>query len=205
MRVLLVAGIVASSSSSVAIGQTKRDLDAHRHDAVSLTMVLEPGVINLDFKSPWMNLVGFEHTAVSDAEHQAVYEAIHSLADPRSLFTFTPGNCTVETTDMDVGITGVKSGDAHENEHAHGGEHAHNDMPAEDDSHAHANRSAHSDVLTSYRVECNEGALPSTFTAKLMHRFPGIETLRVEFVGPGGQSAVSVTAESADVALGPVR
>ena len=93
-RIVLIAGIVASSSSSVAIGQTKRDLDAHRQGAVSLTMVLEPGVIYLDFRSPWMNLAGREHAAASDAEHRAVYEAIHSLADPQSLFTFFPGNCT---------------------------------------------------------------------------------------------------------------
>ena len=47
--------------------------------------------------------------------------------------------------------------------------------------------------------------MPSTFTADLMQRFSSIETLQIEFVGPSGQSAASVTADSAEMSLEPVR
>ena len=109
MRTLLVAGIIAGSYSNLAISQTERDLDAHEHGAALLTIVLEPSVIYLDFESPWMNLVGFEHAPATDADKQAVDEALEVLANPQNLFAFVPGNCTGELTEMDAGMSGVES------------------------------------------------------------------------------------------------
>ena len=262
MRTLLVAGIIAGSYSPLAISQTERDLDSHEHGAAVLTMVIEPNAIYLDLQSPWINLVGFEHAPSTDADRQAVDQVIDTLANPQALFVFAPGNCTGELTEMDAGMPGVETADAHahgdahadedehaheeehahadEDEHAHEEEHAHADEDehaheeehahADEDEHAHEEEHAHADedehasedehahddhahddaethseVLASYRFVCEEGAKPTTFTAALMQRFPGIEALQVEFVGPGGQSAASLTAgSSADVSLEPV-
>ena len=96
----------------------------------------------------------------------------------------------------------------HEHEEAHAGdeEHAHEETHAHEDEHAHEgdDHDTHSEVVASYRLECEEGAIPSTFTATIIERFPGIEALQVEFVGPGGQSAELATAGSAEISLEPV-
>lgn len=221
MRTLLVAGIIAGGYSSLAISQTERDLEAHEHGAAILTMVLEPSAIFLDFQSPWQNLVGFEHAPATDADKQAVSDVLDMLASPQNLFSFAPGNCTGEMTEIDVGMSGVEMADAHDHdeEHAHDDEHddehghddeheeehghddEHEEEHAHDDDHAHDDNETHSEVMVSYRFDCEQGTMPSTFTADLMQSFQGIESLQVEFVGPGGQSAASVTASSAEVSL----
>lgn len=230
MRTLLVAGMIAGAYPSLAISQTERDLDAHEHGAAVLTMVLDEGIVLIDLQSPWYNLVGFEHTPSTDADKQAVNEALEFLANPQNLFTFDAGNCSGQLIEMDVGMPGIEMAEAHshddkhshgdehahneehthddehshDDEHTHDDEHAHNDEHKHDEAHDHADHGTHSEMLASYDFDCDGSTMPTTFTAELMQRFPGIETLQVEFVGPGGQSAATVTASSVEVSLEPV-
>ena len=61
-------------------------LAAHEHGAAQLNVALEGQRLELALESPAMNLVGFEHAAVSSSDKAAVARAQQHLQTPLALF-----------------------------------------------------------------------------------------------------------------------
>lgn len=97
-------------------------LGAHEHGVASLNAALDGNLLELQFESPAMNLVGFEHAAKSDADKAKVAAAKRELEQPISLFALTSGDCKATevelqspcsltrrtTTSMTITITSTK-------------------------------------------------------------------------------------------------
>ena len=60
---------------------------AHTHGEAQLNIIIEPSSIILEFNSPALNIVGFEHSPTSESEKDAIKMAKQKLM-AASNFTF---------------------------------------------------------------------------------------------------------------------
>ena len=71
--------------------------EAHEHGHATLMLVQEKQKLQLVFKSPAMNIVGFEHQANSHEQEHKVRLAEQSLIDAARLFLISPdAQCTLK-------------------------------------------------------------------------------------------------------------
>lgn len=146
-------------------------LGAHEHGVSSLNAALDGNLLELQFESPAMNLVGFEHAAKSDADKAKVAAAKRELEQPISLFALTSGDCQATQVELQSPLFGDAD---HDHDHDHEGEHS--------DIHAH------------YRFECAKAnELKQLDLAELFKRFPATEKIQVQLIGPNGQQGVELT------------
>ena len=154
-------------------------LGAHEHGAAELDAALEGAKLEIELRSPAMNLVGFEHAPSSEADKSKIANARQHLEQPDRLFGLTPAaGCTLTETELESPLfeDGHKHGQAHE--------------------HAHAADSEHSDIHAHYHFDC---ATPQALTGLdlqgLFKTFPGTEKVQAQLIGPNGQRGASLSAE----------
>ena len=148
-------------------------LGAHEHGVASLNAALDGNLLELQFESPAMNLVGFEHEAKSDADKAKVAAARQHLEQPQALFALPiEAKCALQDSELDSPLFGG---------HAH-------------DEHEHADEHGHSDIDASYRFACaNAEALQTLELGSFFGTFPGTEKLEVQLIGPSGQQGAELT------------
>ncbi|KFJ89977.1 hypothetical protein JF55_20530 [Pseudomonas sp. 1-7] len=151
-------------------------LGAHEHGVSSLNAALDGNLLELQFESPAMNLVGFEHAAKSDADKAKVAAAKRELERPISLFALTSGDCQATEVELQSPLF---AGKAHDHMHDH---------------HDHKHEGEHSDIHAHYRFECAKAnELKQLDLAELFKRFPATEKIQVQLIGPNGQQGVELT------------
>lgn len=64
------------------------DHHAHEHGVAALNVAVEGNRVSIDFDSPAVNVVGFEHAPRLEAERSAAGKAEALLRDPNRLFEF---------------------------------------------------------------------------------------------------------------------
>ena len=149
-------------------------LGAHEHGVANLNAALDGNLLELQFESPAMNLVGFEHAAKSDADKAKVAAAKRELEQPLSLFALTSGDYKATQVELESPLFGDADHDHDHDHHDHEGEHS--------DIHAH------------YRFECSKAnELKQLDLAELFKRFPATEKIQVQLIGPNGQQGVELT------------
>ena len=141
----LVVAIAVVCPQGVLQAQTERDLDSHEHGAANINVVIDGKTVFVEFESPWNNLVGFEHKPSTDAQRQAVENAMQKLAAPETLFVFNDGaichvssaevKSTLDTDDHHAEHDHHK--DEHDEHHGHDDEHEdeHDEHHGHDDEH----------------------------------------------------------------------
>lgn len=157
-------------------GHDHDSLGAHEHGVASLNAALDGNLLELQFESPAMNLVGFEHAAKSDADKAKVAAAKRELEQPISLFALTSGDCQATQVELQSPLF---AGKAHDHKHDH---------------HDHKHEGEHSDIHAHYRFECAKAnELKQLDLAELFKRFPATEKIQVQLIGPNGQQGVELT------------
>ncbi|WP_394560578.1 DUF2796 domain-containing protein [Aquipseudomonas alcaligenes] len=148
-------------------------LGAHEHGVASLNVALDGQTLEIQLESPAMNLVGFEHTAKSDADKAKVASARKHLEQPQALFALPiEAQCALQDSELESPLFG---GDERA-EHEHGAEHGHSDIDA------------------SYHFTCaNAEALRTLELGSFFGTFPGTEKLEVQLIGPSGQQGAELT------------
>ena len=113
-------------------------LSAHEHGAAELDAALDGATLEIELRSPAMNLVGFEHAPRSDADKAKIAGARKQLEQPDSLFGLTPAaGCTLAKTELESPL--FEGGHSHEHEHEHEHEHGEHGHEAHaKDEHAEA-------------------------------------------------------------------
>ena len=168
-RTLLSAGLPALwlLCSPHAHSATQRDLDSHEHGASTLDVVVDNQQVFVDFQSPWMNLVGFEHQPASEEQLSSMTTALQTLETGAStLLSFnSDANCTLQVAtvnstvkvEIDQAAASNHTGehdehadehkDDHDDEHAdeHHDEHADEHKDEHDDEHADGHHDEHAD------------------------------------------------------------
>ena len=159
-------------------------LGAHEHGVARLNAVLDGSTLELELESPAMNLVGFEHAAVSDADKAKVAAVRKQLDEPLKLFGLTAAaGCKESDTDLESPLFDDKpvkdddgDGDADEHEHAHSDIHAH------------------------YRLECaSPDKLKTLDLTPLFKTYPSTQKIQLQLIGPNGQQGVEATPAKATI------
>ena len=116
MRRLLLALPFALLPLAVAHAADEHDHDhehgslgAHEHGVGRLNAVLDGQTLELELESPAMNLVGFEHTATTDADKAKVVAVRAQLEKPLALFSLAKAaGCEVASQKLESPLFGDK-------------------------------------------------------------------------------------------------
>jgi hypothetical protein len=163
-------------------GEAHASLGAHEHGVGRLDVVLEGKKLELQFDSPAMNIVGFEHEATSTEDKAKVTQARELLLKPNALFNIPDAaNCSATSVKLSSPLFGDK--DAHA-DHAKGEEHDHE----------------HSEIHGRYAFVCDApAALKKLDLSSIFKTFPDTKKLQVQLISPGGQSGAEVIAANPSV------
>lgn len=183
---LLGCLIISGMTAPVALAADNPG--AHEHGRAQLQMALENNQIDLMFTSPAYNLAGFEHDARTDEQRQQL-ASIRQWLETTPLINTGTGNCTVTAATVQLGEEGGshQGHDHHEEAHHHDEEHDHHHGHDEHDDHA-----SHRDYDVAQQLSCEGMNASDAFTSPLPGRFPELEELNVEWVGPTGQGSTVI-------------
>ena len=164
-------------------------LDAHEHGVGRLNAVLDGKALELELESPAMNLVGFEHLAITDADKAKLAAARKQLEQPLVLFSLPKAaGCVVSSQELESPLFGDKPDDDHD--HATDGKGA----AAHDHDHDHD----HSEIHAHYQFTCaSPAALKNLDLANIFKTFPATQKIQVQLIGPSGQQGVEATPQAA--------
>ena len=118
-----------------AYAYAEKGLGAHVHGVATLLIALEGNKLELEFHSPAVNFLGFEHEAHSKAEKEAVNTLEKRLSKFENSLKLNGGACSLSAANVDV--SGLISDEHHDHEkHVHKHDHdKHNH-----DKHEHAEK-----------------------------------------------------------------
>jgi hypothetical protein len=151
-------------------------LGAHEHGTAELNVVLDGQRLEIELKSPAMNLLGFEHAAKSDADKAKVAALQGQLQAPQGLLGLGSGDCSLTEHKLESPL--FAAAQTHKG-HSHG---AHQDHDAE-----------HSEIHAHYQFNCEQAqALKQLDLAELFKAFPGMEKIQVQLIGPAGQQGLEL-------------
>lgn len=157
-------------------------LGAHVHGVSELNIAIEGNKLDIQLRSPAMNIVGFEHKAVTANQIVKVKQSEALLKQHASLFSFTKGGCLLskaEVTLPDLIEEDEASHDHHQDKHEHGHDHK------ED----HAEHNEHSEIVAHYHYTCEDMDELSTVTLGFFDVFPAMEKIDGMWITETGQGA----------------
>lgn len=159
-------------------------LGAHEHGAAELDAALEGSALEIELRSPAMNLVGFEHAPSSEADKAKIASVRKQLEQPAPLFGLPPAaGCTLAESELDSPLF---EGEIHEHEHEH----------------EHDHEGQHSEIHAHYRFECaTPQALTELDLQGLFNAFPGTEKIQAQLIGPNGQRGAQLSASQPSAAF----
>lgn len=156
----------------------------HEHGKITLNIVLESTRLTVEFDSPAVNVVGFEHAPRTKEEVAAVATANGYLKDARSLFGFPPGaGCRATNSRLTPPHWEEDSAAGHD-EHEEHEEHEH-----------------HAGYEASFEFQCSAPEKLSWLEPWLLGRLRNVTEARVNTITAAGQRSVVVTHARARIAL----
>ena len=177
-------------------------LDAHVHGLSNLTLALEENVIEMEFHSPAMNLVGFEHKATSQKNIEKVNNAKHKLQQDKQIYTFQGTQCLIDSISIGLYIYKdlypTEHHHAHETTHGHEKKHDHHHKHDHDDKH-----DIHSEVVANYRFSCENVKALKSIEVSLFQHFPGVDKINAMWVTDQGQGSVTLNKDQRTINFRP--
>lgn len=194
----LTLGLLVSTyllGTTITSADTHKDLDSHEHGASMLNIVIENNALFIEFESPWMNLVGFEHEPSTKQQKTLLAHSMSTLELSDTLFLL---NSAAECIPAAAVInSSIPETEAEHDDTSH--ETSHNDHDEEQD------HDSHSEVLVEYHFTCNNPKKLKTLSTTLFTQWPGIAEIDVQLAGPGGQSTVELVPGNSTIDLSEVR
>ena len=159
------AGLSASSS-------------AHVHGQLSMMIVLDADILQIEIESPAANLLGFEHQAQTNSELAKVSEVKTKLLT-KTLFKFNGAACTAKLPELNLSSV------------------MHQSKPS--DKHNH--ETVHQDIHLTYTYTCENAEVLSSVDVYLFEFFPGIERINSQWLAHGRQGASELSAAKQRIQL----
>ena len=160
--------------------------ESHVHGEAKLLMALEGSALEIEFLSPAMNIVGFEHQTKNEDQMSRVEAAVKILNNPDMLFSLpASAKCVIESKE-------VQSPMAMHEEHEHEEDHGHKHDKDHDHEKEHEEES-HSDFTAHYHYECAEISSLNKINVKLFDHFPATEAIEVQAISNRGQQKIDLT------------
>ena len=202
----------------------QRSRGIHVHGQADMDIAALGPALEIELRSPAMNIVGFEHAPGSESEARTLANALATLRDPaRVLGLPAEAECSVQEAAARRVSEHEHSQEAHgHDEHAdegnahdehghedHGHEdHGHEDDGHEEDDHGHDEQAGsdeavagarHAEIHAHYRLRCAVPEALDAIEVHLFEQFPATESIRVQLLTATAQSAVTLTADAARV------
>lgn len=174
--------ILAGGGTSVFSSEIPLFHGAHVHGEAVLNIVLDGNTLYLEFDSPAINLLGFEHAPNNDEQKAALLNAQQTLTAVDRLFHFATAKCSLENLEIEVPY--IKNDEPQDHRPHH--DHHHTDKA----QHEHANFHA------SYTFQCEQVKNLKAISTTLFSLFPGIHIIKAQWVFQNKQGSTSLTADN---------
>lgn len=173
---LICLSLLLLVSSSSLYASEHEHHAAHVHGEAKLLIAVEDNRLEIEFISPAMNIVGFEHLPVDEAQQRAVQSALETLKRPELLFSLeVAADCIPVSVEVASPLAG---------------------------HHMHADEEeGHSDFTGHYQFQCAAASRLERIDVELFKRFPGTEVIEVQSVSKRGQLKIDLTPEEHRLAL----
>lgn len=160
--------LLLAAGTALAAPHTQREHGAHAHGVAALTLALSDHDLAVEFGSPAVNLIGFEHAATTDKDRRAVAQAAQKLRSPLTFLSLpSAAQCSVTKTTVESELLGNATDSKDEHEHA--------------------------DFTAKYRWLCKVPRALDTISVQLFDAFAGIEKINAQWVSANGQNAKVLT------------
>lgn len=165
------SGFAASHGDHGHEGE-KRHAESHEHGAAELAIALDGNQLIAEFKSPGINIVGFEHQADNPSDVAAVEAAVQQLRLGADLIKFEGGGCALTKAEVKAGglLAENHSADHHEDEEAH------------------------AEFEANYVFNCTDANLLTSVSTTFFTIWPGVEEIETVFLSADHQLSVELTA-----------
>ena len=192
---MIALTIAFSALAQFAYGEEgATSLEAHVHGQSELAIAMEGEKLEIQFTSPAMNLLGFEHKASTPKDLLVIENTASVLRQHETLFLFSGGRCDHVKTSIE--LSGLLESTDHEYAHQQGStEHKHDDehKKEHEEHEEHTQNNNHSDVVVNYQYRCENIAQLPAITVELFEAFPGIHKMNAVWIKPIRQGAVTLT------------
>jgi len=145
---------------------------AHVHGLSEIRLVIENKTIEIELESPAVDLVGFEHYALTKENIVAVDKTELILGQYKRLFSFTGGNCKLVSYFSNV--LAIKQSKV--------------------DSHQHDKN--HSEITAKYSFYCDETKDLSSIAVTVFDVFSGVKQINAMWITEIEQNATTLNAKN---------
>jgi len=171
------AAILAVFSAGAAAAE--REHGPHVHGVGLLNLAAEGNMVEIELISPGADIVGFEHGAETQADREAVENAVTRLKAGAQLFVFPrEAQCRLEEAEVESELMGDErhegEGEAHEE---------------------------HAEFHARYRFFCAEPGALTHVDVGFFRQFPAARELEVQFIAARGQGGQELTPAAARLNL----
>lgn len=188
ISLLLLTGAVVSVSAD-----EQRHHDAHEHGVGMLNVAQENADLHIEFDTPAVNIVGFEHAPRSEQERETLERALERLSDGIALFVFPEkSGCRQLDADVITPLVGREEVDVHVAGHENEAEHA-------EQGHEHEDEETHADITATWRFSCVHPGSLDRIDVRLFEAFPLTQRLTVQFITGKRQGAAGLTASQTEL------
>ncbi len=167
-NIYLLTALLFSTALAQASDHEHEHHEAHVHGEAQLFVALESNTIDIEFKSPAMNILGFEHKPSNQAQHKALDTAVHTLKQPNLLFRF-PTSAQCETM-----VNQVESPFSEQEDHTY-------------------EEGSHSNFTGHYQFQCADLSSVERIEINIFKQFPGTEVIEVQSISKRGQQTIDLT------------
>ncbi len=175
-RTLLLSTLLVCSASLYAEDHEHEEHAAHVHGKGQLLVAMEGDTLEIEFLSPAMNIVGFEHQPTNESQAHAVEKAIAILKQPDKLFSLSAAaGCKSASVEVESSLTG----------HEH---HKYSDK-----DHKEEHEEDHSDFDGHYRFQCSNPTTLKRIEVKIFGFFPGTEIIEAQSISTHGQQTIDLS------------
>jgi hypothetical protein len=185
---MLVGSCILAVAPSTA---EQRQLGAHEHGAAALNVAVSDSTLSIEFTAPAVNLVGFEHTATTEDQVQAIAQAEELLASGRVLGLPESAQCELTASNVEHETEGEHADDDHEKEHA-------------DDDHEkehEGEEKSHSEFHALLTYDCQNIEALTHIDVEIFLLFPGNKEIHTQVITTTGQSGGELTPDAARLVL----
>ena len=167
---------IAGSSRTLA-----QSADSHVHGNAELNVVLMGQQLQVEFVSPAINLIGFEHPPNTDEETATLNNTIEQLQRGGWLIEAFPTTCQLSTEEFEAPVYDEHERSEHDHESSeHDHEHERSEHDHEHESSEH-DAEPHSNFRVTYLYDCDSAPRKQLEVLAFDH-YSGIETLTVQWI-----------------------
>lgn len=173
---LAFTGLLVLMTLTAGASAQHREHGAHVHGEATLHLIAVGTELQIEFNSPAINIIGFEHPPRTPEQSQAVSDATQQLEHADTLLTLQGSGCEISAAE-----TATEGFDSSGHSHSH--EHEHHDH----------NHHGHASFTATYLFVCDSEDSLSGITLTAFDHYPGIDLIRVEWVLSGRQGAAQLS------------